>query len=237
MSVAIIPARGGSKRIPRKNIKRFGGKPMIAFAVAAAQASGLFKHIIVSTEDTEIAAVARDYGAETPFVRPVELADDYTSTATVMAHDIGVCQNLGLVSQYVCCIYPATPFIRPEDLSETLSLLKCSAADYCFPVTEFPSPVQRALKRLEDGKMLPLYPENESMRTQDLEPAYYDAGQFYWGKTSAWLKNPRIHSSGVGYLIPNWRVADIDTPDDWLRAEALYKVLLGNETTGEINGL
>lgn len=236
MSIAIIPARGGSKRIPRKNIKQFGGKPVIAFAIAAAQESGLFEHVIVSTEDAEIAAIARDCGAETPFVRPVELADDYTSTATVIAHDIGACENLGLVSAYVCCIYPAVPFIRPEDLRETFSLLKRSMADYCFPVTAFPSLIQRALKRQSDGKMLPLYPENESMRTQDLEPAYYDAGQFYWGTTSAWLTNPNIHRSGIGYVIPNWRVADIDTPDDWLRAEALYKVLLGARQPGMING-
>jgi len=223
MSIAIIPARGGSKRIPRKNIKLFAGKPMIAHAISAASASGLFEHIVVSTDDEEIAAIARESGAETPFVRPSDLANDHTTTVPVIAHGIQACRAMGWEFEHVCCIYPGVPFIRIEDLKGALALLLEGGADYCFPVTEFPSAIQRALKRQPDGKMQPFYPQFETTRTQDLEPAYHDAGQFYWGKSWAWLQNPRIHSGGIGYVIPNWRVVDIDTPEDWLRAEAMYK--------------
>lgn len=223
MNIAIIPARGGSKRIPRKNIKIFDGKPMIAYAVTAARASGLFEHIVVSTDDEEIAAIAREWGAETPFVRPADLANDYTATVPVIAHGIQACRVLGWTFENVCCIYPAVPFIQIDDLKEALALIIKKGADYCFPVTEFPSAIQRALRRLDDGKMQPFYPQFETTRTQDLEPAYHDAGQFYWGKAEAWLRNTRIHSSGIGYVIPNWRVVDIDNPEDWFRAETLFK--------------
>lgn len=221
MSIAIIPARGGSKRIPRKNIKLFDGKPMIAHAIIAAKACGLFEHIVVSTDDEEITAIAQEWGAETPFVRPVELADDYTATVPVIAHGIQACRNLGWTFDNVCCIYPGAPFIQVEDMSGALENLIESGEDYCFPVTEFPSAIQRAFKREEGGKMQPFYPQYETIRTQDLEKAYYDAGQFYWGKKNAWLNNPHIHS-GIGYTIPNWRVVDIDTPDDWQRAEIIF---------------
>jgi len=223
MKIAVIPARGGSKRIPRKNIKLFDGKPMIAHAISAARASGLFGHIVVSTDDEEIAAIAQEWGAETPFVRPADLANDYTATVPVIAHGIQACRTLGWTFEHVCCIYPGVPLIQVEDLQGALALLLEGEANYCFPVTEFPSAIQRALKRLADGKMQPFYPQYENTRTQDLEPAYHDAGQFYWGKTEAWLQNPRIHTGGIGYIIPNWRVVDIDTPEDWLRAEAMYK--------------
>ena len=223
MNIAIIPARGGSKRIPRKNIKLFDGKPMLAHAIIAAKASRLFEHVVVSTDDEEISAIARDWGAETPFVRPDELANDYTATAPVIAHGIQACRSLGWVFDNVCCIYPSVPFIQTDDLEGALGNLIETGADYCFPVTEFPSAIQRALRRLGDGTMQPFYPQFETTRTQDLEAAYHDAGQFYWGKASAWLHNPRIHSGGIGYVIPNWRVIDIDTPEDWLRAEAMYK--------------
>lgn len=223
MNIAIIPARGGSKRIPRKNIKIFDGKPMIAHAIIAASASGLFEHIVVSTDDEEIATIAREWGAETPFLRPADLANDYAATVPVVAHGIQACRVLGWAFEHVCCIYPGVPFIQVDDLKGSLALLAATQADYCFPVTEFPSAIQRALKRLDDGRMHPFYPQFETIRTQDLEPAYHDAGQFYWGKTGAWLQNIRIHSSGIGYVIPNWRVVDIDTPEDWRRAEALFK--------------
>lgn len=223
MNICIIPARGGSKRIPRKNIKLFDGKPMISHAIVAAIASRIFKRVIVSTDDDEIAAIARAWGAETPFVRPAELANDYTATVPVIAHGIQACRDLGWKFEHVCCIYPGVPFILIEDLTRAFALLTEGGADYCFPVTEFPSAIQRALKRSGDGMMQPFYPQFEMSRTQDLEPAYHDAGQFYWGKAEAWLKNPRIHSSGIGYVIPNWRVVDIDTDDDWYRAERLFK--------------
>jgi pseudaminic acid cytidylyltransferase len=223
MNIAIIPARGGSKRIPRKNIRMFAGKPMIVHAITAARTSGLFDHIIVSTDDEEIGVIAREWGAETPFVRPLELANDYTPTVPVIAHGIQACEALGWSFDNVCCIYPGVPFIRNEDLLGTLALFLKSSADYCFPVTEFPSAIQRALKRDDDGKMSPFYPQYELTRTQELESAYYDAGQFYWGRDSSWLNNPKVHSSGIGYVIPNWRVVDIDTPEDWFRAELLFK--------------
>jgi pseudaminic acid cytidylyltransferase len=225
--VAIIPARGGSKRIPRKNIKLFEGKPMIAYAIAAARDSALFEHIVVSTDDEEIAGIAREWGAETPFVRPPNLADDHTATVPVIAHGIQVCRALGWACEQVCCLYSAVPFLRIDDLKGALGVLMQGRADYCFPVTQFPSAIQRALRRLDDGTMQPFYPEFELTRTQDLEPAYRDAGQFYWGTAEGWLRNTRIHNSGIGYVIPNWRGIDIDTPEDWLRAEMLFKTEVG----------
>lgn len=231
MNIAIIPARGGSKRIPRKNIKEFCGKPMIAYAITAAKESGLFEHIVVSTDDEKIAQTARAWGAETPFVRPTELANDYTSTVPVIVHGIEVCRNLGWKFDQVCCIYPAVPFIQIDDLRGALARLTSSDTDYCFPVTEYPSAIQRALKLLGDGKTQPFYPEFEITRTQDSEPAYYDTGQFYWGKVNAWLKNPKIHSSALGYVIPNWRVVDIDTPVDWQRAELIFRTINISATT------
>lgn len=231
MNIAIIPARAGSKRIPRKNIKEFCGKPMIAYAITAAKEAGLFEHIVVSTDDEEIAQIARLWGGETPFVRPAELANDYTATVPVIAHGIEACYTLGWSFDQVCCIYPSVPFIQIDDLRNTLASMTGSAADYCFPVTEYPAAIQRALKLLSNGKMQPFYPEFEVVRTQDLEPAYYDAGQFYWGKVETWLRNQNIHSSGLGYMIPNWRVVDIDTPEDWKRAELIYRAINISATT------
>ena len=225
MNIAIIPARGGSKRIPRKNINIFAGKPMIAHAIAIAKSSGLFDHIVVSTDDAEIATIAREWGAETPFVRPDELANDYTATVPVIAHGVQVCRELGWAPDDICCIYPGVPFLQVGDLKGALTLLLKSDCDYSFPITEFPSAIQRALRRLDSDQMQPFYPQYELTRTQDLEPAFHDAGQFYWGKADAWLLNNKVHSSGVGYIIPNWRVVDIDTPEDWERAELIYKSL------------
>jgi pseudaminic acid cytidylyltransferase len=223
MKLAVIPARGGSKRIPRKNIRLFAGKPMIANAIMAAHGSELFDHVIVSTDDEEIAQIAREWGAETPFVRPVELADDHTPTVPVVAHAIQACEEkIGRLVDHVCCIYPGVPFIEIEDLKESWAMLNRSDADYCFPVAEFPSAIQRAMKRDEHGRTLPFYPQYELVRTQDLEKAYHDAGQFYWGSKRAWLTNPRVHSSAIGYKIPGWRVVDIDTEDDWERAERIH---------------
>lgn len=231
MNIAIIPAREGSKRIPRKNIKEFCGKPMIAYAITAAKKSGLFEHIVVSTDDEKIAEISRDWGAETPFIRPTELANDFTETVPVIAHGIEVCRNLGWKFDQVCCIYPGVPFIQIDDLIGALVQLTSSDTDYCFPVTEYPSAIHRALKLLGNGKMQPFYPEFELTRTQDSEPAYFDSGQFYWGKVEAWLTNTKIHSSGLGYVIPNWRVVDIDTPDDWLRAELIFRAIDISATT------
>jgi len=225
MNIAVIPARGGSKRIPRKNIKPFHGKPMIAYAIEAAKTSGLFEHIIVSTDDEEIAEISRKWGAEIPFFRPENLADDFVATVPVIAHSIEACREQGWEFENVCCIYPCVPFIDKEDLVRSLESLEDGTKDYCFPVAEFPSRIQRALKLGEAGSLSPFFPEFETTRTQDLESAYYDAGQFYWGKVESWLGNPKIHSSGIGFILPAERVVDIDTIEDWDRAERMYNLI------------
>ncbi len=225
MKIAVIPARGGSKRIPRKNIKPFHGKPMIGYAIEAALASEAFDRVIVSTDDVEIAEVAKAHGAELPFIRPPELADDHTPTVPVIAHAIRVCDELGWGVEDVCCIYPGVPFISTGDLRIALEQLMSTEAHYVFPVTGFPSPIQRALRRLPDGSVQPFQPEHAATRTQDLEPGYFDVGQFYWGRKGAWLDGLNIHLNGTTLVIPEWRVVDIDTLADWKRAELLYATL------------
>lgn len=222
MRLAVIPARGGSKRISRKNIKLFHGKPMIAYAVTAAISSKVFDQVIVSTDDDEIAKVAQAYGAVVPFVRPAELADDHTPTVPVIAHAIRTCQSMGWDATAVCCIYPGVPFISTVDLEQAYQQLESSGAHYVFPVTGFPSPIQRALRRLSNGSVMPFQPEYAATRTQDLEPGYFDVGQFYWGRRDAWLDGLNIHLNGTTLVIPEWRVVDIDTLADWERAELLY---------------
>ena len=226
MKIAVIPARGGSKRIPRKNIRPFAGRPMIAYAIDAALRSALFEHVVVSTDDAEIADAARALGAELPFVRPAELSDDHTPTVPVIAHAVGQCRALGWPVELACCLYPAIPLVRPEDIREALHLLEThDRLGYTFPVTPFPSAIQRALKRATDGRVEPFHPQYVNTRSQDLEPAYHDAGQFYWAAAETWLGGLPVHASGRAIVLPNWRVVDIDTPEDWERAEALYAAL------------
>lgn len=224
MKIAVIPARGGSKRIPRKNIKEFCGKPMIAWAIDAALQSRLFDHVIVSTDDDEIADIAKNCGAETPFVRPDELADDITPTVPVIAHAVKSCLDKEWVVEYACCIYPCVPFLQSDDLIAAFYLLQNNNANFVYPVTEYAHPIQRAMRQLLNGQMQFVNPEYELTRTQDLEKTYHDCGQFYWGKASAWLDHKRMHTDGLGMAIPNWRVVDIDSMDDWKRAEDIYKV-------------
>lgn len=223
MKLAVIPARGGSKRIPRKNIKPFAGQPMIAYAIAAARDSGVFDRIIVSTDDAEIADVARQHGADVPFMRGAELADDHAGTVPVIADAIRRCSGLGWEAGLVCCIYPGVPLLQPADLRDALALLDDSSAAYAFTVSPFPSAVQRALKRAPDGAMAPFFPEHVRTRSQDLAAGYYDAGQFYWGRRAAWLSGQSPHQDGRGLVIPAWRAIDIDTPDDWERAELAFR--------------
>ena len=226
MKVAIIPARGGSKRIPRKNIKAFHGKPMIAYSIEAAIASGCFDKVIVSTDDTEIAAVAEAHGAHVPFLRPADISDDYATTMDVMAHAIHWCQNEGWDIDAVCCLYATAPFVLPRDLQHGYALLQGEGVQFAFSATSFPFPIQRAIKLDSDGSVSMFAPENEQVRSQDLEEAYHDAGQFYWGKTRAFLEKYSIfspHSKAV--LLPRNRVQDIDTPEDWELAESLFSVL------------
>lgn len=222
-ALAIIPARGGSKRIPRKNIKPFCGIPMLTRAIAAARDAAVFERIVVSTDCSEIAALARDSGAETPFIRPADLSDDHATTIDVIIHGIEAMTRQGFEADIVCCLYPCTPFTDGATLASFHGRLQQNAADYIFPVCAFPSAPQRALKRDEKGRTAPLDPQFELTRTQDLEPAFYDAGQFYLGRRAAWLARKHVHSNGIGASVDWLAGIDIDTPEDWQKAELLYK--------------
>jgi N-acylneuraminate cytidylyltransferase len=226
MRICIIPARGGSKRIPRKNIKTFNGKPIIAYSIEAALESGCFDKVIVSTDDDEIAAVSIDYGAEVPFLRPAELSNDHAGTIPVICHAIQWFEELGQSVTSVCCIYATAPFISASRVREAYDLLCSSHAEYCFSVTEYVFPIQRAV-RLTVGNRLEMFDSNSfATRSQDLEPAYHDAGQFYWGKAAAFLADiPLFSEHATPYLLPHYLVQDIDTPDDWIRAEYIYQAL------------
>jgi pseudaminic acid cytidylyltransferase len=226
MRLAIIPARGGSKRIPRKNIKPFGGKPMIAWSIAAAQQSGCFDRIIVSTDDAEIAQVAQAYGAEAPFARPPEISDDYTGTITVVAHAVAWQNQHGAQAQDVCCIYATAPFVQAADLQRGLESLQSSGADYAFSVTSYAFPIQRAIRITAQQRVEMFQPEHFGTRSQDLEEAWHDAGQFYWGKASAWLAGiPLFSQDAAPVPLLRHRVQDIDTPEDWYRAEWLFEAM------------
>lgn len=229
MNIAVIPARGGSKRVPRKNIKFFMGKPMIAWSIEAAQASGLFNHIIVSTDDLEIAEVALRYGAEVPFMRPESLSDDFAGTSPVVAHAVQWALEQGLEVKGACCIYATAPFIQLADLKLGLELFNSGNWDYVFSATDYATPIFRAFKQMPAGGLEMFFPENINMRSQDFPTALHDAAQFYWGKPLAWLENRRIfdaNSSSV--LIPRWRVQDIDTLEDWHHAEMLAPLIINN---------
>lgn len=228
MRVAIIPARGGSKRIPRKNIKDFAGKPIIAYSIEAAQRSELFDRIIVTTDDEEIANLARRYGAEIPFMRPKELSDDHTATIPVIAHAIQTLQNDSVID-YACCIYATAPFVRSADILDAYNALITHHKHYAFPVTTFPFPIQRGVKRDDEGNIEMFTPEHFTTRSQDLEEAYHDVGQFYWGMSDAWLEGKPIFSDAATTIVlPRHLVQDIDTPEDWLRAELMHKALFSS---------
>jgi N-acylneuraminate cytidylyltransferase len=221
--IAVIPARGGSKRIPRKNIRPFCGKPMIAWSIEAARASGCFDRIIVSTDDEEIATVARQSGAEVPFARPPELADDLVGTGAVMKHAVEWCAAHGLMADPVCCIYATAPFLQPADLQAGLDLLSREDCDYVFAVTRYPAPIQRALRISPEGRVAMFRPEYFTARSQDLEPAYHDAAQFYWGSAAAWVAaRPVFPPAAAALVLPKYRVQDIDTPEDWIVAEQMF---------------
>ena len=185
MKLAVIPARGGSKRIPRKNIREFCGKPIIAYSIEAALASDLFDHVIVSTDDNEIASVAKELGAETPFMRPAEIADDHTGTNAVVKHAIQWYQERSQSISLACCIYATAPFVSPVYLREGHDKLINSDKSFAFSVTSFPFPIQRAIRINRKGEVEAFWPEHINTRSQDLEEGYHDAGQFYWGKPDA----------------------------------------------------
>ena len=226
MRLAVIPARGGSKRIPRKNIKPFCGKPMIAWSIAAALESECFDAVVVTTDDAEIADTARQYGAIVPFMRPDELSDDYTGTIPVIQHAIEWHRKNGQAPEDVCCIYATAPFIRAEDIRQGLTVLRETGSDYAFSVTSYAFPIQRAVRITPQGRIEMFQPEHFNTRSQDLEEAFHDAGQFYWGRTDAWLAGKPIFSSNAApVILPRHRVQDVDTTEDWTRAEWLFKAM------------
>lgn len=227
MKLAIIPARGGSKRIPHKNIRPFVGKPIIAYSIQAALESKLFDKVIVSTDDEKIANIARQFGAETPFLRPTDLADDYTGTNAVVKHAISWFIEQGIEVQYACCIYATSPFLQPCYLQQGFEKLNNSDKAFAFSVTTFPFPIQRAIKIKTDGSVKAFFPENIEKRSQDLDEAYHDAGQFYWGRTEAFLQDIEMFSeSSLPVILPRYLVQDIDTLEDWTRAELMYQAYL-----------
>ncbi|WP_350648854.1 pseudaminic acid cytidylyltransferase [Pseudomonas sp. HY13-MNA-CIBAN-0226] len=226
MKLAIIPARGGSKRIPRKNIKLFCGKPMIAWSIEAALQSGCFDQIIVSTDDEEIALVARHYGATVPFIRPAELSDDHTGTIPVIRHAIEWFNARGQTVEQACCLYATAPFVSLEDIRRGFDRLTEAGCDYAFSVTSYAFPIQRAIHLNSEGRVEMFNPENFNTRSQDLKEAFHDAGQFYWGTAEAWLQGRMIFSpASIPVALPRHRVQDIDTMEDWIRAEWLFKAM------------
>jgi pseudaminic acid cytidylyltransferase len=225
VKIAVIPARGGSKRIPRKNVKLFCGKPIIAWSIEAALQSACFEHVVVSTDDTEIADTARRCGATTPFVRPAALSDDHATTAAVVCHVIEWYAAHGVAPQHVCCIYATAPFVTAVDLKHGLHILEQSGASYAFSVTHYAFPIQRALRLDRDNRVSMFQPEHSQTRSQDLEPAFHDAAQFYWGRTQAWLDRKEMFSSASApVVLPRTRVQDIDTPEDWEQAELMFRL-------------
>lgn len=234
MNLAVIPARGGSKRIPRKNIRSFAGRPLIAYSIMAATRSGLFDHVIVSTDDPEVAAVARQFGAETPFIRPAELATDHATTVPVIKQAVMWVQEHWDVVDDVCCIYATAPFIQASALRAAHGMLRHeSVTGYVFSATTFPFPIQRAFKVKPDGRVEMFEPKNYNTRSQDLEEAYQDAGQFYWGSAEAYLSDKIFFSTdSMAYVLPRHLVQDIDTPEDWKRAELMYAALKSNGDLG-----
>jgi len=231
MRIAVIPARGGSKRIPRKNIKDFYGKPMIAWSIEAAKTSGLFEHIIVSTDDVEIAEMAKRWGAEVPFMRPTELSNDYAGTTEVIAHATQWALNEDWPVTAVCCIYATAPFVQVDDLKLGLQALESGDWAYAFTVTDFAAPIFRSFRKHSDGGIEMFFPEHFATRSQDLPTALHDAGQFYWGRPSAWIAGKRIFDRhSVPVIIPQWRVQDIDNEEDWARAEIIAPVIMNRKT-------
>ncbi len=224
-NLCIIPARGGSKRIPRKNIKPFLGKPIIAYSIEVALASGLFDEVMVSTDDEEIAEVARQYGAKVPFMRSAKTSDDWATTADVLLEVLEEYQNIGTDFKYGCCIYPTAPLLKQESLEEAHKLLVNEKYDSVFPVVEFSYPIWRSLKFKEAGKVVMNWPEHLNKRSQDLPKAYHDAGQFYWLDVSSFFQKPILFSDNSGVVVlGDLEVQDIDSAADWKLAELKAKL-------------
>jgi len=226
-AIAVIPARGGSKRIPRKNIRDFLGKPILAYSIEAAKRSALFSQVIVSTDDEEIAEIARHFGAETPFPRPAELANDHVGTNPVVRHVLLSLRALGQRPEIACCIYATAPFVTADFLVEGHRKFTASGKAFAFSVTTFDFPIQRALRMNPDGSVEAFFLKHADSRSQDLASAWHDAGQFYWGRAEAFLNSvPMFAPSSIGVPIPRHMVQDIDSLEDWHHAELMYEVLV-----------
>ena len=224
-AIAIIPARGGSKRIPRKNIKLFHGKPLIAYSIEGALKSKLFDKVIVSTDDEEIAKIAVEYGVVVPFLRPKELSDDFTGTGAVVNHALEYLKSVGEIYDFVCTIYATAPFLDEKYLIEGFEKLKNSNAKNAFSCTSMPFPIQRTFKITENQRCEMFWPENFSKRSQDLEEAFQDAGQFYWTNINVKSDDIIFGKDSIPIILPRYLVQDIDTLEDWQRAEFMYEVI------------
>jgi len=224
--IAIIPARGGSKRIPRKNIKPFLGLPIISYSIKAALESNLFSKVMVTTDDEEIAAIAKQYGAEVPFKRSAKNSDDFATTVDVLLEVIDSYRQLNNTFEYGCCIYPTAPFVSPTSLQLAYETMIKNNFDTVFPVIPFSFPIQRAVKQDTNGKMDMFYPQYMQARSQDLEPAFHDAGQFYWFKTTTVQTEKKLWTANTGLItISEMEAQDIDTVTDWKLAEMKYQFL------------
>lgn len=231
--VAIIPARGGSKRIPRKNIKLFHGIPLIAYSIKVAQESGLFSKVLVSTDDEEIASVAREYGAFVPFVRPAELSDDFIGTGAVVNHAIQWLKENNFEFDFICTIYATAPLLQKEYLQKGYELIKNNDAKMVFSATSMPFPIQRTFKLTKDGRCEMFTPEYFTSRSQDLEAAYQDAGQFYFENPNKDFSDIPFGKDSIPLILPRYLVQDIDTLEDWERAEFMYQAILNQSSKKE----
>lgn len=225
-NLCIIPARGGSKRIPKKNIKSFRGKPIIAYSIEAALNSGLFTTVMVSTDDKEIAEIGKKYGADVPFFRSEKTSDDFATTVDVLLEILERYKELGAEFDRVCCLYPTAPFVTEAKLRQAVEKLSSNNLDAVFPVVQFSYPIQRALKKNINGKLQFFFPEFELYRSQDLEKSYHDAGQFYFLKTTNFISNKSLLSGNTaGIVVSEMEAQDIDTDVDWKLAELKYELL------------
>ena len=223
MIIAIIPARGGSQRIKKKNIKKFFSKPILYWTIKILKKSKLFDKIIVSTDNFEIKKISYQLGCDEVINRPKKLSDNITGTKPVIEHAIKTLENKYKI-KYVCCVYPCNPFLSINDLKKSLQILKKNIKNFIFPVTEYPHPVQRAFQLKKNNKVVFFDKKNELKRTQDLIKSFHDVGQFYWGTKNNWLSKKKLHSDSVGLPISKWRSVDIDNLDDWKKAELLFTI-------------
>ena len=226
MNIVMIPARGGSKRIPRKNIRLFRGRPIISYSIEAAIQSNCFDKVIVSTDCDEIASIAKSFGADVPFIRPKDISNDFATTQDVVSHCINWLIKNKVDPNYFCCLYATAPFVTSDDIKKAFGLLSGKSEEvFAFTATEFSFPIQRAIKINHEGKSNMFFPENFNIRSQDLEKAFHDAGQFYIARPITWQTKKNLFEDSFPIVIPNWRVQDIDVEEDWERAELLHELL------------